>query len=53
MSRLSQILRQMSARRRLQKMVAEKRNSFEVQDYAKRRAAAKLGLIRKREGASL
>jgi hypothetical protein len=35
------------AHRRLQKLVEQRRNSFEVQDYRKRRAAAKLGWQRR------
>ena len=35
--------RQMLARRRLQRMVDDRRNSFEIQDYRKRREAALKG----------
>lgn len=48
MTRLFQLLRSLTARRRLQKMVEQNRNSFETRDYARRRAAAKLGLAKKR-----
>lgn len=33
------LLRQWRARKRLQRMVAKARNSFEIRDYAKRREA--------------
>jgi hypothetical protein len=42
------IIRQWLAQRRLQALVEANRNSFTTQDYARRRAAAKLGIDRKR-----
>jgi hypothetical protein len=42
------LIRQYLAKRRLQALVEANRNSFTTQDYARRRAAAKLGIDRKR-----
>lgn len=37
--------------RKLERIVRERRESYEVRQYRERRAAAKLGIQRKREGA--
>lgn len=44
-------IRRWLAAKRLDRIVAEKAASFEVQDFARRRAAAKLGHQRRRAGA--
>lgn len=44
-------LKQWLAVRRLNKLIAKSKASFAVQDYARRRAAAKLGIARKAQAA--